>query len=250
MKALIRRALRRVGYNVEGVRYTPRQLLEPARLRALEFDDIVCRHMYEHGRELSFIQVGAYDGVSTDPLRKYVAACGWSGVMLEPQPRPAARLRELYADAERIVVLEAAIDAERRSRPLFTVDCEELPRWAGGMASFDRAHLLKHDYLFPGIATKVRELTVACITFDDAIAKLPSARLDLLQIDAEGADGHLLSLFPFERTRPAIVHWEIKNMSRAQQEAALDLVCGHGYRIARSGGEDMLAVLPPAAAGA
>ncbi|MFI4951265.1 MAG: hypothetical protein ACHP7A_09555, partial [Caulobacterales bacterium] len=71
MKTLIRRAIRRLGYNVEGIRYTPRHLLEPERMRSLEFDDVVCRYMHEHGRTLSFIQVGAYDGVSTDPLHKY-----------------------------------------------------------------------------------------------------------------------------------------------------------------------------------
>ena len=247
MKALIRQALRRVGYNVEGIRYTPRQLLEPNLLRTLQFDDVVCRRMYEHGRRLSFIQIGAYDGVSTDPLHKYVAACGWRGVMLEPQPGPAARLRELYARNDDIVVLEAAVDDQRRTRSLYTVECDELPRWAGGMASFDRQHLLKHDYLLPGLADKIRELTVECVTFDDVLGRLPGDELDLLQIDAEGADGYLLTLFPFDRVRPAIVQWECKNMTRAQQEAALERLCGYGYRIARSGDEDMLAVLPASA---
>ena len=247
MKTLIRRAIRGLGYNVEGIRYTPRHLLEPGRQRALEFDDVICRHLHEHGRELSFIQVGAYDGVSTDPLHKYIAACGWSGVMLEPQPRPASRLRDLYAGKSRIVVLDAAVDRERRPRSLFTVEGDDLPTWAGGMASFQRQHLLKHDYLIPGIADKIRELTVDCITFDDILDQLPGERrLDLLQIDAEGADGYLLSLFPFDRVKPAIIQWEIKNMARAQQEAALDLVCSQGYLVARSGGEDMLAVLPEA----
>ena len=242
MKALIRQALRRVGYNVEGIRYTPRQLLEPGLLRTLQFDDVICRRMHEHGRQLSFIQVGAYDGVSTDPLHKYAAACGWRGVMLEPQPGPAARLRELYARNDDIVVLEAAVDDQRRTRSLYTVECDELPRWAGGMASFDRQHLLKHDYLIPGIAEKIRELTVDCVTFADVLDQMPCERLDLLQIDAEGADGYLLSLFPFDRVKPAIIQWESKNMSRTQQEAALDLLCGHGYLVARSGDEDMLAV--------
>jgi FkbM family methyltransferase len=243
VKALLRKALRGIGYDVQGVRYTPRQLLEPERLRLLEFDDVVCRHMHERGPECVFIQVGAYDGVSTDPLHKYIAACGWRGVMLEPQPRPVERLRQLYAEHDRIVVLEAAVDAERGARSLYAVECDELPAWAGGMASFDRAHIVKHDYLIPGIAAKIRELKVDCITFADVLDQLPEDRLDLLQIDAEGADGYLLSLFPFERLKPAIVQWEIKNLSRAQQEAALDLLCGHGYRVARSGGEDMLAVL-------
>lgn len=242
MKTWVRQRLRDIGYDVQGVRYTPRHLLDPSLLRQVEFDDIICRHMFEHGDDCVFVQVGAYDGVSTDPLRKYIERCRWRGVMLEPQPRPAAQLTALYADTPGIVVMQAAVDGERRQRSLYTVECDELPKWAGGMASFDRAHIEKHDYLIPGLASKIRELTIDCVTFDDVLDALPPGRLDLLQIDAEGADGYLLGLFPFERLRPAIVQWEIKNMTRAEQEATLDQLCGLGYRISRSGGEDMLAV--------
>jgi FkbM family methyltransferase len=244
VKTLIRQALRRVGYSVEGIRHTPRQLLDPACVRRLEFDDVVCRHMHEHGRALSFVQVGGYDGVSTDPLHRYIAACGWSGIMLEPQPRPAARLRELYADNDSIEVVEAAVAGSAQTRCLYTVDDEAAPAWVGGVASFDRLHLLKHGHLVADIGAKIRELQVACVTFDDVLARLPNERLDLLQIDAEGADGALIALFPFERVKPAIVHWESKNLGLADQEATLERLCVHGYRIARSGDEDMLAVLP------
>ena len=89
----------------------------------------------------------------------------------------------------------------------------------------------------------IREITVNCITFDGVMQKLPSGRLDLLQIDAEGADGYILSLFPFDHVKPAIVHWESKNLTKLQQEQALDILRGQGYRFARSGEEDMLAVL-------
>jgi FkbM family methyltransferase len=243
VKQSIRALLARLGYRVEGIRYTPRHLLDPQGLRSLEFDDVVCRHMYENGAECIFVQVGAYDGVSTDPLRKYIARSGWRGVMLEPQPGPADQLRTLYPEGSGVVVMEAALDRERGTRTLYTVEPDGLPKWAGGMASFDRAHILKHEYLIPGIAGLVRERRVPCVTFDDVLRHLPGDRLDVLQIDAEGADGYLLSLFPFGRIRPAIVHWEIKNMTRAEQEDTLDLLRGRGYRIARSGAEDMLAVL-------
>jgi FkbM family methyltransferase len=247
VKQAIRALLARAGYRIEGIRYTPRHLFDPAAVRSLEFDDAVARHMFERGQDCTFIQVGAYDGVSTDPLRKYIERCGWRGVMLEPQPGPAGRLRNLYRENPGIVVLEAALDRNHGHRTLYTIESDQVPAWAGGMASFDRDHLLKHDYLIPGIAGLVRELTVECITFEDVIDRLPSARLDLLQIDAEGADGVILSLFPFERIRPAIVHWEIKNMSKTAQEDALDLVRRHGYQISRSGAEDMLALQPSAA---
>jgi len=167
------------------------------------------------------------------------------GVMLEPQPRPVSQLRELYRGNENVVVLEAALDRERWIRNPYTVESDQVSKWAGGMASFHREHLLKQNYLVEGIKGMVRELKVRCIPFGDVVDRLPSRRLDLLQIDAEGADGYILSLFLFDRIRPAIIHWEIKNMARREKEASLDRVTSYGYRIAPSGQEDMLAVRAP-----
>jgi FkbM family methyltransferase len=165
--------------------------------------------------------------------------------MLEPQPRPANQLRALYRENPKIVILEAALDSERRTRNLYTIESDAIPQWAQGMASFDRNHILKQSYLIEGIERMVRELRVNCVVFDDILDYLPENRLDLLQIDAEGADGHILSLFPFDRLKPAIIQWEIKNMTCIQQEEALERVIAHGYQVSRSGGEDALAVLLP-----
>ena len=246
MKQTVRHLLAMVGYRLEGINKTPRQFLETRYLRNLEFDDVICRRMVEHGESFAFIQVGAYDGVSTDPLRKYIERYSWCGAMLEPQPGPALRLRHLYETNPAIVVIEAALDSHCGARSLYTVESELLPKWAGGMASFDRNHILKHDYLIPGIAEMVRELNVPCITFSDVLEKLPTEQLDLLQIDAEGADGYLISLFPFDKLKPAIIHWESKNMTRAQQEETLELLASHGYLVSRSGDEDTLACLAEA----
>lgn len=243
MKRLVKTAIGRLGYRVEGTRYTPRHLYQSEGLRTLQFHDVICRYMFEHGEACNFIQVGAYDGISTDPLHRYIERCAWRGVMIEPQPGPATQLRRLYKGNSKIVIYEAAIDRDCSTRTLYTVECDGLPKWAGGMASFDRNLILRQDYLFPEIDKLIRELQVKCISFEDVIGSLPGGDgLDLLQIDAEGADGRILSLFPFDRLKPAIVHWEIKNMTKIEQEAALDLLCMHNYLIARSGSEDMLAV--------
>ena len=239
----IKRGLAALGYQVLGTRYCPRQLLEPGLLRRLEFDDIVCRRMFEVGRDFTFIQVGAFDGITADPLRKYIQTCGWRGVLIEPQPRPAAGLHELYGDNDRLVILQAALDDKCGKRTLFTVESDSVPAWARGMASFQHDNILKNSYLIPGLEAMIKEITVNCITFDGVMQNLPSGRLDLLQIDTEGADGHILSLFPFDRVKPAIVHWESKHLTKLQQEQALDILRGQGYRFARSGEEDMLAVL-------
>ena len=97
MKQAVKQLLGRIGYRIEATRYTPRHLHRPECLRTLMFDDVICRHMFEHGQACNFIQVGAYDGVSTDPLHRYVERCGWRGVMLEPQPGPAALFSRLLS---------------------------------------------------------------------------------------------------------------------------------------------------------
>jgi FkbM family methyltransferase len=242
LRRQIKKGLASLGYQVEGTRYCPRQLLEPALLRRLEFDDVVCRRIVEVGPEFTFIQVGAFDGITRDPLRKYIQACGWRGILLEPQPRPAAELHKLYGGNDRLMILQAALDGKRGTRALFTVESDSVPAWARGMASFQRDNIVKNAHLIPGLEAMIKEVTINCITFDDVMQKLSSDRLDLLQIDAEGADGYILSLFPFDRIQPAIIHWESKNLTKLQQEDALDLLRRQGYRFARSGGEDMLAV--------
>src|SRR6266404_3657646 len=124
MKRLIKAALAALDYRIQGTRFVPRQLLEPASLRALEFDDILCRRLFEFGPEVSFIQIGAFDGITADPLRRYIEKCGWSGVLVEPQCRAVEQLRELYKGNDRIIILQAALDRERGKRTLFTVESE------------------------------------------------------------------------------------------------------------------------------
>jgi len=151
-------------------------------------------------------------------------------------------LREMYCSSPDIRVVNAAIDAHDGERTLYTVEGPGVPDWAGGLASFDRTTVAKHEQYYPGLSGMIREEQVDCVTFDSVLKELSGDRLDVLQIDTEGADGFILSLFPFDRIRPAIVHFEIKHLDKAAQESAYDLLLKHGYHLARSGGEDMLAV--------
>jgi hypothetical protein len=98
VKQVLRQFIGSLGYHVEGTRYTPEHLLRPECLRTLKFDDIVCRCMFRHGQERTFIQVGAYDGITADPVRRYIERCGWRGVMV----RSPVRLRN-FVNFTRII---------------------------------------------------------------------------------------------------------------------------------------------------
>lgn len=243
MKRLLKNLFARLGYHIQGTRYHPRQLLDPGHLRTIEFDDVVCRRMFECGAQFVFVQVGAFDGQTRDPLRKYIDRCAWRGVLIEPQSHAASRLRDLYRQNERIVVLQAVLDRAHGRRTLYTVASENAPDWAGGLASLDRATILKHSDLVPGLEQMIREEVVDAVPFDEVLDRLGSKRLDLLQIDAEGADAELLCLFPLDRVQPAIIHWEVKHLSKRQREECLERLAAFGYRFASSGHENMMAVL-------
>lgn len=242
MKRILKHLLAKTGYSVTCVRHIPAPLLDPANLRTFEFDDAVCRRMHEVGRRLVFLQVGVYDGITHDPLRRHILESGWTGVMVEPQGKCVTGLRELYRDHPGVHVLHAAIDERPGKRTLYTVKGPNAPAWTGGLASFDRKTVAKHEQWCPGLSAMIHEETVPCLPFKQALEKLPGDRLDILQIDTEGADGLILSLFPFETIQPAIVHFEIKHLSQPEQEEALRRMSSHGYKFSRSGGEDMLAV--------
>jgi FkbM family methyltransferase len=243
MKNILKHFLARAGYNISCVRHIPLPLRDPSNLRTFEFDDAVCRLMHDVGPVLTFLQVGVYDGITHDPLRSHILQSGWKGVMVEPQGRCVVGLRELYRDRPDIHVLHAALDSQPGKRTLYTIEGPQAPAWTGGLASFDRETVAKHEQWCPGLSGMIREETVPCIPFEQALEKLPGQSLDILQIDTEGADGYILSLFPFHLSTPAIVHFEIKHLNQSEQETVFDRLLGHGYKLARSGGEDMLAVL-------
>ncbi len=203
----------------------------------LDFDYVLAHYLArrDHSRPFFFVQVGAFDGVSSDPLHKYVRKLGWHGVLIEPQPRHFAVLVQNYEGAgDGLTFLNAAIDRERGTRALYVVvdavSGEPIDS-LGGLASFSKQRLLDWQRQdgkgFPGCS--VESLSVPCITFDDVLKD--ATYVDLLHIDAEGYDLVLLGLFDFERFTPPIVRFEHVHLSRADWDDAVRHLARYGYRV-------------------
>jgi len=244
LRKKIRQGVLKLGYRVDCIRFIPRQMLDTSNMARLDFHDAVCRRMVDTRRSLSFLQIGAFDGITSDPLHRYIREHGWRGILVEPQKRACEALRRLHAGNTNIQIINAAVGKESGTAVLYTVQGEGLPVWCGGLASFHTESILKHVSLVPRLQDAVRTEQVVVVTFSDIFAQRGADQLDLLQIDTEGADAEILSLFPFEVLRPAIVHWEIKHLSKKEKEGCLERLLPHGYRFASSGAEDMLAILP------
>ena len=220
----------------------------------LTFSEGVKGFLRAHG-QLSFLQIGGYDGVSFDPLREHILKGDLTGVIVEPVPMHFEKLQALYAGSDRIKVENCAVDATEGERTMWFFSREAIAKGTigqvfGGITSFLLPNLLEKGGTLGGLYSEenrailnslVESISVPCHTYDTIIARNGLQRIDLLQIDTEGYDYELLKVFDFQRHRPAIVHYECQHLNPQDKAAAEDLLRSHGY-VLSSNGYDTLAL--------
>jgi FkbM family methyltransferase len=197
--------------------------------------DYVAAHRMLHSPEFYFVQIGAFDGRTNDPICEHVRRHGWRGVLVEPQPHYFRQLEATYRNVPGLTLRNVAISERHEKRPLYTVkDRPGLPALAPQYASFNRSHVQSN---FPGI--ELEEITLDCITLDELLSEAASDHIDLIQIDVEGYDAEIIRLLDLDRWKPAIVNFEHNHLSHADYATVLDKLVAHGYRLAIGGLFDM-----------
>ena len=218
-----RRRWRDILYRRLGIQrcYTPPLVTRRPDLVVRSWLPYVVAHELLKNRDLTFMQIGAFDGVGDDDLHELVSRHRLRGVLVEPQPSAFTRLERTYRDQPQVTLLRAAIAEREGTREFYS------RRGAATMAaSFDRDHLRRH-----GIAdAEIVADSVTCHTVESALRTAGLDHVDLLQIDAEGFDWPIIRSIDFSRLRPAILRFEYRNMSARDADACLELLVAHGYR--------------------
>jgi FkbM family methyltransferase len=198
----------------------------------LDFNDLL-EFQYARSRSFWVMVVGAYDGIDNDPLCNFVREHPSQAILLEPQPAIFARLRDNLGGRPGMRLVNAAVAQTRGTQDFFFVPpgIEDLPGWTTQLASFDKAHLLKHESLAPGVSRHVAKMSVPTVSFTDLLDQFRPPHLDVLQLDAEGMDALLLQWFPFDRIKPAAIHYEVAHLSTGDRVRTQARLCGMGYRL-------------------
>jgi FkbM family methyltransferase len=211
----------------------------------LAFEDVL-EFQYARTRNFQVMVIGAYDGVENDPIGNFILRHECSGIFVEPQPAVFARLQENLRERPAFQFINAAVDASSGTREFFHVRSGHpaFPAWTEQLASFDKSHIEKHEQLVPGLSGHIESFMVPTVSFADLLDQVRVRAIDVLQIDAEGCDALLLTWFPFDRLKPAVIHFEIAHMSPADLQATRTRLSGHGYRLfATESSSDEMAVL-------
>ena len=159
-----------------------------------------------------FVEVGA-----NDPRERsqtwHLEQAGWTGILIEPQPDLATKLR---ANRKAKIFEVACSSPENAGR--------ELPlHVAGPLSTLDRKHMA------PG-ATPEKVITVPIRTLDSILMEAGCpAKFDFLSIDVEGHEIEVLRGFDIARWRPRLILLEdhVADLSKHRYLTAA------GYRIVR-----------------
>jgi FkbM family methyltransferase len=187
-----------------------------------------------------FVEVGANDGFAFDPIYESVVKYGWRGLLIEPLPDLFAQLRATYEGREGMRFENVAIADYTGQKTMMRVDPEavelgRVPYWAKGIGSFFHdINALGGQRIseaeFQTIRPHVISETVRCDTLENVLRKHDIHKIDLLQIDVEGYDYHILKQVDFSRLRPLVIRMEWYNLPQDEKQMSLALLKQWGYR--------------------
>ncbi|MHC4885189.1 MAG: FkbM family methyltransferase [Planctomycetota bacterium] len=165
------------------------------------------------------VQIGSNDGRTGDPLHDWLKRNkGWSAVLVEPVPFLFDRLKRTYS-GERRFAFENAVINDGSEVTFYWVSEEaraglpELPFWHDQLAGFSREHITNH---LPELAPYIVSEAFHGITLADLFDRQGLAGIDLLHIDAEGADFEILRQLDLERFRPRVIIYERVHLSEEE----------------------------------
>ena len=180
----------------------------------------------------TFVQVGANDGKRFDPINKYVVQYQWRGLVIEPIQEYFDELCTTYRNQPQVECCKYAIFSEEKPVTLYRVNPQaSLPEWTKGIASLDPQHCSKSET--PAsvmIAEEAQGIPLATLLRNKGLEKP-----DLIVIDTDGYDYHILKMIDLERNAPRLIRFEHGRrhqvMSREQLSDVIETLMGYNYDI-------------------
>lgn len=202
---------------------------------------------------LFFVQVGAMDGVTFDPIQHLVKGYRWRGLLIEPIPELFNDLLDNYRGHDKLTFANVAVGESEGTRvmhyiPKDVIAAAQLPRWCRGVACEDPARVIIKERGQRLNETREwahsRTVLVEARPLSALLQSYCVDQVNLLFIDAEGFDLEILKTLDFQRYKPLFIQIEISHMADEKLSAAQHFLKDHGYDVGflRPGGQDIFAI--------
>jgi FkbM family methyltransferase len=181
---------------------------------------------------LTFVQIGANDGVLNDPIHDTVVRHRWRGLLVEPIPWIFDKLIENYRGVDGLEFENAAIAPIDGTMTMFYVERQPGdPDFFDQLFTFDEATIRSHHDAAEDFDSRVRQTDVRGLTLSSMLKQHHIGAVDVLHIDAEGFDLEILKQIDFAAPwAPRFILFEVKHLSQDSYRAARALLRHAGYR--------------------
>jgi FkbM family methyltransferase len=177
----------------------------------------------------SLIQIGANDGMSHDHLNGIIKKFKLKSLLLEPIKKYFLDLQNNYSNYENVRLENSALSTNNEILFLYKVDPKYSDKYgtlSSGISSLYKEHLIKH-----GIKKKhIIKEKVNQVSFYQLLKKYNISTFDLLLIDTEGYDCHIVNDFflKVKEIRPIII-FEWSHVNSSEFERTLNVIINNNY---------------------
>lgn len=170
----------------------------------MTLNDIILKYFPDMTyQDLILIQIGANDGLQSDPFRESIISQKISSFLLEPVPEFYDMLKNNYSDYEWVQCFNLAISEKDGFEEMkYVPRILDLPEWTQGLGSFDitknflgegkGGHNLSEDYsdseLYQKVRDNIKKIKVKTNTLETFIKSQNISRIDFYLSDTEGFD--------------------------------------------------------------
>lgn len=226
LKSLVRKCLTLTPYELKR-----KTVLAKDTLSAIELGLAVFK---SRGITEPIVQIGAFDGVSFDPLRDFIKADTHTAILVEPIEQSFQKLSSLYEGAKNIHLKNVAIAETDGTATMYRAKQEG--RWADHqvvkqLASFDPQHLVWHGVELH----ELEKVQVKAVSLDTLVSEFQLDSIGFLQIDTEGFDAEVVRMALKQSIPPKMINFESSHLKKDDAAKLFQELQNHSYVWIHSG---------------
>ncbi len=240
-KKIIRKIIETTGYTIAKLK--ARNLQEEKQITVENFFDIYFSKI--DTANFFFVEIGANDGKTNDPMYPYVIKYNLSGIVVEPQPDVFKLLQETYKDYPMVECVNIVIAKENALQTFYSVKesikTRENFKRVTGIATLNK-DILRHTILnkIPNgvnVDDYIKETSIKALSLNSLLEQRGIKKIDMIQVDCEGYDYEIIKMIDFNKFSPSIINFESNYLSYKERKECEGILENRGYKWFRHRGD-------------
>lgn len=209
-----------------------------------EQDKFLHERLFGDKKNGIFVDLGAYDGIESSNTLFFEESLGWNGICVEPLPDAFSRL---VVHRKCLCLNKCASDSHRKAefihvipdKVVKTSEEERVPNFEklSGLSEFySTQHKDLIDHTLKRVGGRQAVIETECMPINEILSLIASPKIDLLTIDTEGSELHILQAIDFAKFDIEVIVLEVLYPS----EELNTFMKQHGYVFVKEIGYDWI----------